>query len=100
MTVPCRMTRSNAAGCALIAGPSRRTRKRIHFMAAPLYYARSPRLSFPGDSTMRRLVSLVVVAIAAVSCAQTVNVEQEKAALMAVDADWAKSTTDLDKFVS
>ena len=33
---------------------------------------------------MRRLLTLVVVAVVAASCAQTVNVEQEKAALMAV----------------
>ena len=39
---------------------------------------------------MRRLITLVVVAVAAASCAQTVNVEQEKAALMAVDAEWAQ----------
>ncbi len=49
---------------------------------------------------MRRLVTLVVVAVVAVSCAQTVNVEQETAALLAVDAEWAKSAADVDKFVS
>lgn len=49
---------------------------------------------------MRRLATLVVAAIVAASCAQTVNVEQEKAALMAVDTDWSKTTTDADKFLS
>src|SRR5690242_17373716 len=46
---------------------------------------------------MRRLLSLVVVGMFASSCAPTVNVEQEKTALLARDADWSKSTTDLDK---
>jgi ketosteroid isomerase-like protein/quercetin dioxygenase-like cupin family protein len=49
---------------------------------------------------MRRLTTLVVVAVVAVSCAPTVNVEQEKTALLAVDADWEKSVADLDKFMS
>lgn len=51
---------------------------------------------------MRRLATLVIVAVAvaAASCAQTVNVEQEKTALMAVDADWANSVGDMDKFSS
>ena len=49
---------------------------------------------------MHRLAPLVVVAVFAASCAQTVNVEQEKTALMAVDADWSKSVSDIDKFSS
>ena len=49
---------------------------------------------------MHRFALLVVVAAFAASCAQTVNVEQEKTALMAVDADWAKSVGDMDKFGS
>ena len=48
---------------------------------------------------MHRLATFVVALLAA-SCAQTVNVEQEKTALMAVDADWAKSVGDMDKFSS
>ena len=49
---------------------------------------------------MRRLLTLVVVAIVASSCAQTVNVDQEKASLLAADAEWAKVAKDPDKFVS
>jgi len=49
---------------------------------------------------MRRLVTLVVAAVVAASCAQTVNIEQEKAALMAVDAEWAKAAKNVDTFVS
>lgn len=49
---------------------------------------------------MRRLPILVVVAVVAASCAQTVNIEQEKAALMAVDADWARAAKNVDTFVS
>ena len=49
---------------------------------------------------MRRLITLVVVAIVASSCAQTVNVDQEKAALMTADAEWAKVAKDIDKFVA
>ena len=49
---------------------------------------------------MHRFAALVVAALVAASCAQTVNVEQEKTALMTVDADWAKSVGDMDKFSS
>lgn len=49
---------------------------------------------------MRRVLSFAVVALLAASCAQTVDVEKEKTALMAVDADWSKTTGDADKFVS
>ena len=52
---------------------------------------------------MRRLTTLVVVAVVAVaaaSCAATVNVEQEKAALMAADAAWLTTAKDIDKFVT
>jgi ketosteroid isomerase-like protein/quercetin dioxygenase-like cupin family protein len=49
---------------------------------------------------MRRLPLLVVAIVVAASCARTVNVEQEKAALMARDAEWATSTTSADTFAS
>lgn len=49
---------------------------------------------------MRRFITLVVVTVAAASCAPTVNVEQEKAALMAIDAEWLTAAKDVDKFVS
>lgn len=50
---------------------------------------------------MRRLLILAVVAAVVVaSCARTVNIEQEKAALMTVDADWAKAAKNVDSFVS
>ena len=49
---------------------------------------------------MRKYITFVVAAIFVASCAQTVNVEQEKTALLAVDADWAKSINDMDKFMS
>jgi ketosteroid isomerase-like protein len=49
---------------------------------------------------MRRVLTFAVVALLAASCARTVNVEQEKTALMAVDTEWSKSTTDADKFLS
>jgi ketosteroid isomerase-like protein len=49
---------------------------------------------------MRRVITFVVVALVAASCTQTVDVEKEKAALMAADAEWAKTTTDADKFTS
>ena len=49
---------------------------------------------------MRRLLTFVVVAIVASSCAQTVNVDQEKAALMTADAEWAKVAKDTDKFIA
>jgi ketosteroid isomerase-like protein len=46
------------------------------------------------------VLTVVVAAVVAASCAPSVNVEQEKAALMAADADWAKSTKNVDTFVS
>lgn len=49
---------------------------------------------------MRRSMLVIVAAVVAASCAQTVNIEQEKAALMAVDAEWSRVATDVDKFVS
>jgi len=49
---------------------------------------------------MHRCALVVAAAVFVASCAQTVNVEQEKTALMAVDADWAKSVGDMDKFSS
>lgn len=48
---------------------------------------------------MRKLLTLVVVLVAA-GCAPSVNLDQEKAALMAADADWAKAATTMDGFVS
>ena len=47
--------------------------------------------------------SLGFIALAAsltAACAQTVDVEQEKNALLAVDREWSMSTTDTDKFMS
>jgi ketosteroid isomerase-like protein/quercetin dioxygenase-like cupin family protein len=49
---------------------------------------------------MHRFATLVVVGLVTASCAQTVNVEQEKAALMAADAEWLKNAKDVDRFVS
>ena len=69
-------------------------------MGTPLYYAPPVTDEFQGEKSMRRLIALVVVAMVAASCAQTVNVEQEKTALMAVDTEWSKTTTDPDKFLS
>jgi len=49
---------------------------------------------------MRRIFSLVVVAALASSCAQAVNIEQEKSALMARDAAWSAVANDPAKFTS
>ena len=49
---------------------------------------------------MRRVFTPLVVALVVSSCAQTVNVEQEKTALMAKDAEWAKVANDPAQFVS
>jgi ketosteroid isomerase-like protein len=49
---------------------------------------------------MRRCFTFVVVAVFAASCARTVNIEQEKAALLAADAEWAKAAKNADGFVS
>jgi ketosteroid isomerase-like protein len=49
---------------------------------------------------MRRVLTFVVVAVAAASCAQTVNIEAEKTALLAADAEWSRNAKDIDRFVS
>jgi len=49
---------------------------------------------------MYRFPTLVVVALVASSCAQTVSVEQEKTALMTADAEWSKVAGDPAKFVT
>jgi ketosteroid isomerase-like protein len=49
---------------------------------------------------MRRVFPVLIVAIAVSSCASTVNVEQEKAALMARDAEWSRTLPDMEKFAS
>ena len=51
---------------------------------------------------MRRFEWMIVglATIAAGACTQTVNVEQERAALMAVDREWSQTAKDPEKFVS
>ena len=49
---------------------------------------------------MRRLITLVVAGVVASSCAASVNIEQEKSALMAKDAEWAKTAGDPAKFAT
>ena len=49
---------------------------------------------------MRRVPIVVVAALVVASCARAIDVEQEKAALMAADAEWARATTSVDAFVS
>ena len=48
---------------------------------------------------MRRLL-IVVAAVVVASCARTVNVEQEKTALLAVDAEWSKNARDFEKYIT
>ena len=53
---------------------------------------------------MRRSVCILSLALAAVSCATacapSVNVEQERNALLALDKEWSQTTKDMNKFVS
>lgn len=50
---------------------------------------------------MRRSVYVFVwLALATAGCARSVNVEQERAALLEADRQWAQSATDLDLFMS
>ena len=48
---------------------------------------------------MRKLIMLAAAVVVA-SCAQTVNVEQEKAALLAADLAWSQTTKNVDSFVA
>jgi ketosteroid isomerase-like protein len=43
---------------------------------------------------------LAGIILASAGCARSVNVEQERAALMTADRDWSQSVKDLDKFAS
>src|SRR6266480_6217915 len=45
------------------------------------------------------LVGLAAFAVTA-GCAKTVNVEQERTALMSVDREWSQTASDPDKFAS
>jgi len=47
-----------------------------------------------------RTAIFVISLLAAASCARTVNVAQEQAALMAVTTEWGKTGKDIDKFTS
>lgn len=49
---------------------------------------------------MRIWIGCLLLAGLTTGCAPTVNVDQEKAALMKLDADWSASVKDLDKFMS
>jgi ketosteroid isomerase-like protein/quercetin dioxygenase-like cupin family protein len=49
---------------------------------------------------MRKLSTLLVIAMVGSSCASAVNVEQEKASLMAADTDWSTTTKDVNKFAA
>jgi len=49
---------------------------------------------------MRKLSTLLVIAMVGSSCASGVNVEQEKASLMAADTEWSTSTKDVNKFAA
>jgi ketosteroid isomerase-like protein len=49
---------------------------------------------------MRTLTFFVAAVAVATSCARTVNVEQEKAALLAADAAFGQSARDIDKFTA
>ena len=64
--------------------------------------ARLPRPHIGKEPCMSRFPWLIVglVVLAATACAPSVNVEQERAALMAADRDWSETTKDPEKFVS
>jgi ketosteroid isomerase-like protein len=49
---------------------------------------------------MRRYVLLMGVMLTAAGCAGSVNVEEERNSLLAVDREWSQTTKDLDKFLS
>jgi ketosteroid isomerase-like protein len=68
-------------------------------MILQLVFPRSPRRKEP---FMNRFSGLIVglVVIAAAACAPSVNVEQERATLLAADRDWSQTTKEPEKFVS
>ena len=47
-----------------------------------------------------RVYVLALVGLVAAGCARSVNVDQERAALMTVDHDWSQSAKDAEKFAS
>jgi ketosteroid isomerase-like protein/quercetin dioxygenase-like cupin family protein len=52
------------------------------------------------DVMYRYLCVVAVVATVAAGCSQSVNVEQERSALLALDREWSQTTKDTDKFLS
>jgi ketosteroid isomerase-like protein len=50
---------------------------------------------------MRRSVWILgLILMSAAACAKSVNVEQERNALLALDRDWSQTTKDMNKFIS
>jgi ketosteroid isomerase-like protein len=47
-----------------------------------------------------KILSLAAIAWLIAGCGKSVNVEQERTALLALDREWSQTTTDLNKFVS
>jgi ketosteroid isomerase-like protein len=53
------------------------------------------------EGDMRRYVWLLVAAVVlSVGCGSSVNVDQQRNALLALDREWSQTTTDLNKFLS
>src|SRR5260370_219161 len=53
------------------------------------------------EGDMRRYVWLLVAAVGlSVGCGSSVNVDQQRNALLALDREWSQTTTDLNKFLS
>jgi ketosteroid isomerase-like protein len=48
----------------------------------------------------RYLFVLALVVVTAAGCARTANVDEERNTLLALDREWAETTTDLDEFMS
>jgi len=49
---------------------------------------------------MRRYLCILGVMVSAAGCARSADVEQERTALLALDAEWSKSAADVDNFMS
>jgi ketosteroid isomerase-like protein len=49
---------------------------------------------------MRRWISVLIIAAFSAGCRPSVNIEQEREALMTLDREWSASVKDMDKFMS
>src|SRR5688500_4868006 len=65
-----------------------------------LYSPRAVECPDEGGVMRRYVGAIAMMALLGAGCGASVNVEQERSALLAVDREWSQTTKDTDKFLS